>query len=416
MAIAILRGLQAAHDAGIVHRDIKPQNILFDKNGTPKITDFGIARVAEATKSMTREGSAMGTFAYMPPEQLNGELDRIDHRADIHALGVTLYVMLTDGKLGTEAFFRQIEAYPERIENLTDVLQMVIRMATSEKPESRFPSAAAMADELEIYLDTGLLPDDPEGTPALGSAPLRGNSILDSLDDQAEEPSATRAQPGYEVTGSSQGIVFQDAESYAGTIHPIVDQDVEAAEIGAIRQAAKRRFLRRVVAPVTAVLLVLGVGVGAWFATRPAPVVEAAPIVEPSVESAIPVVAESLPALAAAPIVEEPTPTPTPTAVVKPTPTPRVVVQPPPEAAVSVEEKAQVRLILKPDTTATVTLSGDGGTFTLTGGSREVPQGTYRVSVDMPGREAPQTGTLTVTPGLTAITCDGRFKMCTWLK
>ena len=100
----------------------------------------------------------------------------------------------------------------------------------------------------------------------------------------------------------------------------------------------------------------------------------------------------------------------------KPTPTPRVVVQPPPEAAVSVEEKAQVRLILKPDTTATVTLSGDGGTFTLTGGSREVPQGTYRVSVDMPGREAPQTGTLTVTPGLTAITCDGRFKMCTWLK
>lgn len=425
VAIGILRGLQAAHDAGVVHRDIKVQNILFDKNGTAKITDFGIARVEEGIRSMTRQGATMGTFAYMPPEQLSGELDLIDHRADIHALGVTLYVMLTCGKLGKEAFFRQIEAHPERIENLADVLQMVIRMATSEKPESRFASAAAMADELEIYLATGL-PDDPADTPALGSAPAakaQKNPVVDAPDPQIPRvgatmvPSATRAQPGYEevVQAPPQGVVSEERSkerepSY--TIHPEVDLDVEAAELEAIRQAAKHRFYRRIVLPATGIVLALVVGVGVWFATRPDPVVEVETIVETIVEPTT-AEAETLPTLSVEPIVE---------AVVEPTtapiakPTLRVVAKPPPEAAVTVQEKVQVRLTLMPDTTATVTLTGDGGTFTLTGGSREVPQGTYRVSVDMPGVDSPQTGTLTVTPGLTVITCDGRFMGCKWPK
>lgn len=402
VAVAILRGLQAAHDEGVVHRDIKPQNILFDKNGISKITDFGIARVKEETRAMTREGSPMGTFAYMSPEQLSGERDLIDHRSDIHALGVTLYVMLTCGKLGQEAFFRQIEAHPDRIDNLTDVLQMVIRTATAEYRENRFPSAAAMADKLETYLATGL-PDDPMDTPALGSA-LAVKAQKDPAADALEPaiprvgetmvPDATREQP-------------EPGPSY--TIQPEVDEDAQAAELGAIRQAAKRRFYRRIVLPAAGLALALMVGVGVWFATRPEPIVDA--VVEP----VTPVVVEPLQAATVEPVIE-PITEPTPATVVKPSPTPKVVVKARPEAAVTVEEKAQVRLILKPDTTATVTLSGDGGTFTLTGGSREVPQGTYRASVEMPGRESPQTGTLTVTPGLTTMTCDSRFKMCTGLK
>ena len=140
---------------------------------------------------------------------------------------------------------------------------------------------------------------------------------------------------------------------------------------------------------------------------------------EPVAEAVItpPPAPEPLPELAVTPV-EPPTTTkePTPVPVVK-TSTPRVVIKPPePEAAVSVEQKAQVRLVLKPDTTATVTLTGDGGSFSLSGGSHEVPQGTYRVSVEMPGRDGPQTGTLTVTPEPTTITCDSRFQKCTWLK
>ncbi|MBI4435321.1 protein kinase [Candidatus Uhrbacteria bacterium] len=444
VAIAILRGLQAAHDQGVVHRDVKPQNILFDKDGTPKITDFGIARVGEGSRFLTREGSTMGTFAYMPPEQLAGELDLIDHRADVHAMGVTLYVMLTCGKLGQEAFFRQLEKYPERLDDVPDVLQMVIRMATSESPESRFESAAAMADELEIYLASGL-PDDPADTPALGSAPgvkaeLEGvfNAAQPVHEASGMQPVLTRAQPGYEVSASPDGAPVVSQAGFAhrlglarlpetdsvqgasdapptGTILPPVDQRADQAQIDALRNAAKRRVLRHVAPIAGAVLLVLAV-VGVWFATRSEPKPEPAAS-EPIAQIAPPAPVEQpmpLPALA----VPEPTvvalqPTPTPAPVVRAQPTSRVT--PLPQTEVAIVEKAQVRLVLKADTMATVTLSGEGGTFTLTGGTHEVPQGTYRVSVEMPGREAPQTGTLTVA-GTTTITCDSRFKMCTGLK
>ena len=182
VTIAILHGLQAVHSAGVVHRDIKPQNILFDRDGTPKIADFGIARVEEGTRSMTQQGTTMGTFAYMAPEQLSGEHSLVDARSDVHAVGVTLYVMLTCGKLGQEAFFRQIETYPERVESIHPVLQGVIRMATAENREHRFSTAAAMADELERYLSTSL-PDDPVDTPALGSAP--SVNAVDEVEEQA---------------------------------------------------------------------------------------------------------------------------------------------------------------------------------------------------------------------------------------
>lgn len=436
VAIAALRGLQAAHDQGVVHRDVKPQNLLFTEMGILKIIDFGIARVMDATRGHTRAGSTMGTWAYMSPEQLHGEVDLIDHRSDVHAVGVTLYKMLTMGNLGQSAFHEQIREHPERLDGIAETLQMVIRKATAKNREDRFETASSMADELELRIALGEIPVDPSDTPALGSAPAvkaRKDQVLDAPDPQKIQrmgatmvPGATHAQPEYEEEApsvSSQGIIFKKPleRSASLTIHPVVDMDAEAAELAAIRQAAKRRFYRRVVLPVVAVFgLVLVVCVGVWFATRPAPIVEAEPIAETVidtvVEPVVPVVIEPLPTLEVAPIVE-PVPEPIPAPAVKSSSTPRVVVRPPlPEPAVTVEHKAQVNLVIKPDTTATVTLSGDGGTFTLTGGSREVPQGTYRVSIDLLGREAPQMGTLTVTPGLTTITCDSRFRMCTGLK
>ena len=426
VGIAILRGLQAAHEKGVTHRDIKPQNILFDRHGTPKVGDFGIARVEEGTRSLTREGSAMGTFAYMAPEQLSGKHSLVDARSDVHAVGVTLFVMLTCcDKLGQEAFFRQIEDHPEWLEGVHDTLQMVIRMATAKDRDTRFPTAAAMADELEIYLATGL-PDDPEGTPALGSVGLRpSDSLIDAPDPKIPcvgvtlAPGATRVQEGYKAPpASSQGIVFEEQpEEHSRTIHPQVDSDAEAAELAAIRRAAKRRFLRWVVAPAIAVLALLLIGWGVWLTTRPEPIVESA-TPTPVEETVVSVTTAPTPEVTEPPVATPEPVAQTPKVETRPAskaPTARVVVQSPPEAAVTVEEKASVRLILKPDTTVTVTLTGDGGTFTLTGGSREVPQGTYRVSVEMPGRDAPQTGTLTVTPGLTTLTCDSRFKMCTGL-
>ena len=91
LAYQVCQGLQIAHERGITHRDIKPQNILFAQDGTLKITDFGIARATEFS-AMTRTGSVIATPHYMSPEQAKGE--RADIRSDVYALGIVLYEML----------------------------------------------------------------------------------------------------------------------------------------------------------------------------------------------------------------------------------------------------------------------------------------------------------------------------------
>ena len=90
-AIQIAQGLDAAHRRGIVHRDVKPQNVLIGPDGIAKVTDFGIAR-AEALSTMTATGMIMGTPHYMSPEQAQGE--RVDVRSDVYSLGCVLYQML----------------------------------------------------------------------------------------------------------------------------------------------------------------------------------------------------------------------------------------------------------------------------------------------------------------------------------
>src|SRR6185503_9980261 len=92
IAAQIASGLAAAHAKGVVHRDVKPANVIVTPDGRVKIVDFGIAKLADQSR-LTREGTAVGTAAYMSPEQIRG--DAVDARADVWALGVLLYEMVS---------------------------------------------------------------------------------------------------------------------------------------------------------------------------------------------------------------------------------------------------------------------------------------------------------------------------------
>ena len=118
--VQMAAGLAAAHALGIVHRDVKPQNVLIGQDGTAKVTDFGVAR-GELLATMTATGAVIGTPHYMSPEQARG--DRADARSDVYALGCVLYQMLTGevpfrGDTPLAVIRQQIENEPKRLRNV----------------------------------------------------------------------------------------------------------------------------------------------------------------------------------------------------------------------------------------------------------------------------------------------------------
>jgi serine/threonine-protein kinase len=151
LAIQIARGLSAAHARNIVHRDVKPSNIIITNENVAKIVDFGLARVI-ATASATQSISSTGTLPYMAPEQILGE--SIDQRCDIWALGVILIQMMT----GSHPFVRPntgamtfaiINQPPAALDILPTVVQPIAYRALSKKPEGRYPGAEEMLRDLE---------------------------------------------------------------------------------------------------------------------------------------------------------------------------------------------------------------------------------------------------------------------------
>ena len=153
----ILRALQHAHDKGIVHRDIKPQNILLLENGTIKVTDFGIARMARS-ETRTMAGSAVGSVHYISPEQAKGEMT--DNKADIYSVGVVLYEMLT-GRLPFESSsavsvalmqLQQDPRLPREIDpNIPVGLEQITMRAMQKRPRDRYQSASEMLMDLDAF-------------------------------------------------------------------------------------------------------------------------------------------------------------------------------------------------------------------------------------------------------------------------
>ena len=146
----ICEALQFAHESGIVHRDIKPGNILLNKSGQIKVADFGLAKMVSeenADMSLTSTGYILGTPDYMAPEQFEGG-DKVDHRADLYALGTVFYQLLT-GELPRGAY----ELPSQKIQ--VDVrLDEVVIKALEREPELRYQNASEVKSDLEAIRDS----------------------------------------------------------------------------------------------------------------------------------------------------------------------------------------------------------------------------------------------------------------------
>ena len=169
--------LEFAHAAGIVHRDVKPANIMLDAQMRAKLTDFGVARIQDMSSShMTQTGAMIGTPAYMSPEQISGTA--IDRRSDIFSAGIVLYQFLTGempfGSGGAWTVAKRImQDQPpmpsSRNRALPPHFDAVVNKALAKDPASRYQTAAEFAQALKDALDGGAAAVDPEATIALPS-------------------------------------------------------------------------------------------------------------------------------------------------------------------------------------------------------------------------------------------------------
>ncbi len=157
---SLARGVAEAHSQGIVHRDLKPGNVLLAADGTPKITDFGLAKSLAEDSGLTRTDSIMGSPGYMSPEQAEGKTRQVGPLADIYALGVILYELLTGGPpfRGTTALeiLDQVKnaepVAPSRlVPGLPRDIETIALKCLQKAPEKRYDSAAALAEDLRRF-------------------------------------------------------------------------------------------------------------------------------------------------------------------------------------------------------------------------------------------------------------------------
>ncbi|MBX9625732.1 MAG: protein kinase [Gemmataceae bacterium] len=161
VSAALARAVQHAHDQGIVHRDLKPANVLLGPGGTPKVTDFGLAKRLGDDSGRTRTGAVVGSPSYMPPEQAAGQSKTIGPAADVYSLGAILYELLTGrppfrGETVLETI-RQVGEHPPvpptaLQPGIPRDLEVICQKCLEKVPADRYATAAELADDLGHYL------------------------------------------------------------------------------------------------------------------------------------------------------------------------------------------------------------------------------------------------------------------------
>jgi serine/threonine-protein kinase len=168
----LARAMHAVHEAGVLHRDLKPRNVLITSDGVPKISDFGLAKLLDAGSECTASGQVMGTPSYMAPEQAEGHSKKIGPAADIYALGAILYKALT----GRPPFLGSTALETLKLVSTTEVarpaqlrpdvpndLETICLKCLQKEPSKRYASALDLADDLRRFLDGRSIAARPVG-------------------------------------------------------------------------------------------------------------------------------------------------------------------------------------------------------------------------------------------------------------
>lgn len=195
--IQVCRGLQYAHDHKVIHRDVKPSNIRVLEDGSAKIMDFGIAKLGQT--GVTKSGMMVGTVHYMSPEQIRGR--PLDGRNDVFSVGVILYELLAGcrpfvGEGPTQILYRIVHEEPPPIDvdlgQAGESLRSVVARALAKDPDQRYPSAAALADDLTAVLRNvaqasgAVVPYEAMESVALSRRLIREGRIEESVQRLAE--------------------------------------------------------------------------------------------------------------------------------------------------------------------------------------------------------------------------------------
>jgi hypothetical protein len=228
--------LDHAHNRGVIHRDLKPGNILFDESGRAFLSDFGIVKLAQATATFTGE-SIIGTPAYMSPEQVHGDKE-IDGRSDIYTLGVILFEMLTGqmpfraetpAKLMMAHVLNPVPRILDVRPDLPDGTNGVLGKALAKSPDDRYETAGDLSVALEDTLH--------------GKSPLQAQAtVLDAAatsSSGAYTPAARGGAPTEGATNASQGTASPSyaGQSQAAAARPLGARPAEAASGGGRRMA-----------------------------------------------------------------------------------------------------------------------------------------------------------------------------------
>jgi predicted Ser/Thr protein kinase len=157
----VAQGIEAAHKAGVVHRDLKPANIMLTSDKWPYVMDFGLAKAIVGESSLSVSGAVMGTPAYMPPEQAQGQLDKIDAQSDVYSLGATMYAVLCKkqpftGQTPMEILMKVCKDEPPplktHVPDIPDQVEKIVLKAMAKEKGDRYASAVALSEDLKRYL------------------------------------------------------------------------------------------------------------------------------------------------------------------------------------------------------------------------------------------------------------------------